>query len=149
MKILYFEDDYSFAKAIEKRLKSEFPDCSIVPIRYEKDMRAYLTDHPDPEVVVIILDVMVGYQQPNSIESAPGEIEEEGYLRAGVRVLGLLRQSPEYAKIPTLFYSNVPSSKIVEALKEQQLDEKSIEIISKGDNGDKLVEAIRLRVPKQ
>ena len=106
--------------------------------------------HAEPAIDVILLDVMVGFQNPGDKEPEPIEIETEGYLRAGIRVLKMIRQVASYSDVPILLYSNVPNDDIKAAVRQAELDPAAVTIVSKGENGENLAAAIRavMHAPK-
>ena len=150
MKILHFEDDYSVARLIAKVLRAELNDNSLDPLvkRHEKEMRKYLAEHQTPEVDLILLDVMVVYQRREDEEPEPVEIEAEGFHRAGIRILKLIRQAPNYSGVPIVLYSNLPVKDIQDAVREAGIDPDSVKIVGKGDQGESLAAAIREALKK-
>lgn len=143
MKILLLEDDYSVSRFIQKVVRQEISEAEFRAIHYEKDLNLYIAKHPLPEIDVIVLDVMVAYGKLSEKEVEPVEVEKEGHLRAGIRSLKAIRAHEAYRGIPVILHSNVPTADIAQALLDREIGPDSVQVISKGDDHDKLVEALR------
>ncbi len=133
LRILYLEDDWPVARYAMKALQSVASvELEFEHKTYEKDLVEYVNKHPKPALDVVLLDVMVAYQALNQSAPEPPEVESEGYLRAGIRVLLMLQGQAGYARIPVLLHSNLPDQTIRESLREKGVDDSTVSIISKG-----------------
>ena len=113
MRILLVEDDYHQSDAITRKLAERFSGLVVEKIKTELEFRErisrIISNLPD----IILMDIMMRWTDPSpDVELAPEEIRAEGFFRAGLRCVKLLKSDPRADKLPIILYTILEGSDI-------------------------------------
>lgn len=118
MRVVLVEDDYLQAELIETWLSDTWPKIEIERIETEAEFRSQiqaLSSHP-PDVV--IMDLLLRWSDPSpDFEPPPDKVKAEGFYRAGLRCVELLRKNGA-RHIPVILYSILEQRDIEDELSE-------------------------------
>jgi CheY-like chemotaxis protein len=106
MDILLLEDDHNQVELIVAELRGGFPAAKIVTISTERDFRSRFEEIAVNPPAIFLIDIMVRWtdSEPN-LEVRPQEVKEEGFYRAGLRCLKLIKLDDRTKDIPVIFYT--------------------------------------------
>jgi CheY-like chemotaxis protein len=145
MRILIVEDDYLQAQWFAQKITEHFGDVNIDFVGSELEFRERLDSLRRQPPDIILLDVMLRWTDPSpEMVSAPLEIQEGGYFRAGLRCESLLRQSLETREAPVILYTVLEYGDL-----EAELGHlgKQTSYLPKDSDTQPLIEAIESAVP--
>lgn len=105
MRAVIVEDDYLQADWLKQTIQSAFHGAQVDCIRTEYAFRQALADLRKSPPDVLLLDVMLRWTNPGMDVSAPDDVREGQYYRAGLRCERLLREFPETKALPVILYT--------------------------------------------
>ncbi len=144
MKILIVEDDYLFAEEMRQDILAapEFNDAEVEVVGTEQEFRDRFEQIQQAGYDLIILDVMIRWVDPSPEARKPdADVLEDGYFRAGIRCLQMLRQAQATKETPVVIHSNMDEKDILAAIAMRHVHEVS-KIVPKW-NADPLMKAVR------
>ncbi len=117
MRVVLVEDDYLQAELIRQWLNDTWPQIEIERVETEAAFRNQIqvlsTRPPD----VVIMDLLLRWSDPShDFEQPPDEVKAEGFYRAGLRCVELLRKNGATKHIPIILYSVLEQSGIEDEL---------------------------------
>ena len=117
LKVLIVEDDPLQASYLKEQFENEFREVEIFLIRSEKQFREDFKAIEDFAPDLIILDVMLRWMNPPlNMSSIPGDVEVEGFYRAGFRCLKSLIESQALKDTPVIIHSVLEKDELQEEL---------------------------------
>jgi len=146
MKILIVEDDYLFAEEMKQDILAapEFQGAEVEVVGTEQEFRDGFEQIQQAGYDLIILDVMIRWVDPSPEARKPDEdVLEDGYFRAGIRCLQMLRQAEATKDTPVVIHSNLDEKGIRSTMEVRQVDGVS-KIVPK--SGSPLMDALRQAV---
>jgi DNA-binding NarL/FixJ family response regulator len=148
VRILIVEDDHWFGREIVQDVETAIPSLhgSIRVIKSEKEFRGVFRSTEALSFELIILDVMVQWDMAGS-ESIPEEdARAEGYFKAGIRCLELIRKHRSTGGTPVIVYSARDREVILQGIRQRQIAMEGIQIISKSGDPETLLEAVKQHI---
>lgn len=119
MYIFIVEDDPVQFDFIEKSLieEDEFSNLRIKRAPTEQAFRGMMNDFEKDKPDVILMDVMIRWTDPSpDMPEAPEEVVRDGFYRAGIRCIELLKNNPRTEDIPILVHSVLDKENLEEHL---------------------------------
>src|SRR5262249_42699285 len=106
MKICLVEDDYLQADWICTEIKGNFPRVNVDIINTEQKFRLQFPRFIKTPPLVFVIDVMLRWTDPApGAESAPVEVMQNGFYRAGIRCARMLMGHPRTANTKIILYT--------------------------------------------
>ena len=141
MRILLVEDDHLQSGPTLDNLEREFHGANFTRIRTESEFRAKLKEIATNKPDVIIMDVMLPWDDPDPDLKVPQDVLAEGGIgRAGIRCKKLLAKNEKTRDIPVLFYTVLDNPQLQTEIK--NLYPPAEHLIKEPDSVD-LIERIR------
>jgi CheY-like chemotaxis protein len=111
MRVVIVEDDYQQAELVTSWLRKAWPRIEVERIETELEFRKRLPALSARPPNVFIIDVMLRWADPSpDMEEPPSEILNEGFYRAGLRCVKLLRQDAGTSRVPVILQSALSAS---------------------------------------
>lgn len=142
-RIFLLEDDYLQSDWQIKVLRREFPNRLVELHETESEFVAALPGLVEYPPAVFILDVMLRWDNPGQNIPKPDDVRQEGFYRAGLRCMKLIRETPELAHIPIVLYT------MLEEMDLRGMVPKDVHHISKSSDTSKLLETLRTLLEKE
>jgi CheY-like chemotaxis protein len=141
MRILLVEDDHlQFGPTLDN-LEREFHGASFTRIRTESEFRAKFKEIAANKPDVIIMDVMLPWDDPDPDLKVPEDVLAGGGIgRAGIRCKELLAGNEQTRDIPVFFYTVLDNPRLQTEI--QNLHPRAEHLIKEPDSAD-LIERIR------
>jgi CheY-like chemotaxis protein len=106
MHVIILEDDFLQAEWIQGEvLHQHFRGMTSERIATEHAFRNRLDALRATPPSLVLIDVMMRWTDPDSDATAPEEIANDGYYRAGLRCERLLRSNKETSNVPVILYT--------------------------------------------
>jgi CheY-like chemotaxis protein len=106
LSILLVEDDALFADSLKEELVKAFQGVTVETIPTESRFRQSLPDIERSPPSVIVIDVMLRWDDPRpDMPAPPSDVEEEGFYTAGLRCQTLLASNSRTKQIPVILYT--------------------------------------------
>ena len=122
MNIVLVEDDPRQAETIIREVKRHVNNADVTLIKTEWAFREHLSALAESPPDLVVLDVMLRWQDPSpNMVDPPEEVEREGFFKAGLRCARLLDEVDFKKKVPILLFT---------ILKEGDLDEDLVDLPS-------------------
>jgi CheY-like chemotaxis protein len=112
MRILVVEDDHLQSDSTLHNLSREIPGVSLIHIPTEFEFRARFDEIVSSKPDVIVMDVMLRWDDPKPDLQIPPDVAEGGFRRAGIRCKSLLAENEQTRDIPVIFYTVLDSAEV-------------------------------------
>lgn len=108
MHIVIVEDDFRQAAWMNERIKGRWPAANVERLNTELDFREALPRLAAHPPSLIILDVMLRWQDLSpTMVARPDDVKAEGVYRAGLRCERLLAQDERTRDVPVILYTTL------------------------------------------
>ena len=115
MKALVVEDDHLQAEHICGWLRETWPQMNVDRISTECAFRKYLPHLGECPPTIVIMDVMLRWTDPSpDADQPPEDVMSNGYYRAGLRCVDLLRQNATTSDVPIVLYTVLERTDLTE-----------------------------------
>lgn len=145
MYILIIDDDPDQFKYINRELlkESSFPIEKIERITTELEFRERYEEIAENNPDIIIVDIMIRWTNlSRHMTPPPKEIEEDGFYRAGLRIINMLNEDARTRTIPIIVYSILNKEDIEKDIK----DFSQVRYLFKDFDMRKMIKRIQTRV---
>ncbi len=102
---LVIEDDFVYTHSIITELKTEFNNVDILLVETEKDFYERFKEIEQFNPDIIILDVMIRWNNREAIGEQPSDDLASDFFRAGFRCLELISNSNKLFDVPVVLHT--------------------------------------------